>query len=43
MKTLSVHTLGCRINRFDSSAVLEAARAAGYEVRPDAPRADVLV
>lgn len=43
MKTLSVHTLGCRINRFDSAAVLEAARAAGYEVRPDAPRADVLV
>lgn len=43
MKTLAVHTLGCKINQFDSAALGAAARAAGYAVVPGARCADVLV
>jgi len=43
MRTLAVHTLGCKINQFDSAAIAEAATGAGYRVVGAADRADVLV
>lgn len=43
MRTLTVHTLGCKINQFDGAAVGVAARAAGYRVVPGDERADVVI
>lgn len=38
-----VSTLGCKLNQYDSEAILTQFRAAGYEVSPTAEAADVCV
>ena len=35
MKTAAFHTLGCKVNQYDTQAMLEKFRAAGYEIVPD--------
>lgn len=37
------HTLGCRVNSYETEAMTEALRAAGYEIVPFVPGADVYV
>ena len=43
MKTVAFHTLGCKVNQYDTQAMLELFRAAGYEVVPFEAAADVYV
>ncbi len=43
MKTVAFHTLGCKVNQYDTQAMLEKFRAAGYEVVPFDGPADVYV
>ena len=43
MKTVAFHTLGCKVNQYDTQAMLEKFRAAGYEVVPFETAADVYV
>ena len=43
MKTVAFHTLGCKVNQYDTQAMLEKFRAAGYEVVPFDTKADVYV
>ncbi len=43
MKTVAFHTLGCKVNQYDTQAMLEKFRAAGYEVVPFEAEADVYV
>lgn len=43
MKTVAFHTLGCKVNQYDTQAMLEKFREAGYEVVPFDSRADVYV
>ena len=43
MKTVAFHTLGCKVNQYDTQAMLELFRAAGYEVVPFHGEADVYV
>jgi len=42
-KTVAFHTLGCKVNQYDTQAMLELFRAAGYEVVPFSGPADVYV
>ena len=42
-KTVSFTTLGCKVNQYDTQAMLEKFRAAGYEVVPFEAAADVYV
>lgn len=41
MKTAAFHTLGCKVNQYDTQAMLEKFRAAGYEIVPFDADADV--
>ena len=43
MKTVAFHTLGCKVNQYDTQAMLEKFRQAGYEVVPFDAAADVYV
>lgn len=43
MKTVAFHTLGCKVNQYDSQAMLELFEQAGYESRPFHGKADVYV
>ncbi len=43
MKTVAFHTLGCKVNQYDTQAMLEKFRAAGYEVVPFDGPADIYV
>ncbi len=43
MRTVAFHTLGCKVNQYDTQAMLELFRAAGYEVVPFDSPADVYV
>ena len=43
MLTIAFHTLGCKVNQYDTQAMLEAFQAAGYEVVPFDQKADVYV
>ena len=43
MKTAAFHTLGCKVNQYDTQAILELFRAAGYTVVPFDGNADVYV
>ncbi len=43
MKTVAFHTLGCKVNQYDTQAMLELFRAAGYTVVPFDGDADVYV
>ena len=41
MPTVAVHTLGCKVNQYDSEAMLESFEKAGYESVPFDQDADV--
>ena len=41
MKTIAAHTLGCKVNQYDTEAMLELFEAAGYAVVPFSADADV--
>ena len=41
--TAAFHTLGCKVNQYDTQAMLELFRAAGYEIVPFDTDADVYV
>ena len=41
MPTIAVHTLGCKVNQYDSEAMLESFEKAGYESVPFDQDADV--
>ncbi len=43
MKTAAFHTLGCKVNQYDTQAMLEKFRAAGYDIVPFDTPADVYV
>ena len=43
MNTVAFHTLGCKVNQYDTQAMLELFRAAGYAVVPFQGEADVYV
>ena len=43
MKTVAFHTLGCRVNQYDSQAMLELFQSRGYQVVPFSENADVYV
>ena len=43
MNTVAFHTLGCKVNQYDTQAMLECFRAAGYLVVPFDGDADVYV
>ncbi len=43
MRSVAFHTLGCKVNQYDSQAMLELFESAGYEVRPFSEAADVYV
>ena len=43
MKTAAFHTLGCKVNQYDTQAMLEKFRAAGYAIVPFDGPADVYV
>lgn len=43
MRSVAFHTLGCKVNQYDSQAMLELFRQAGYEVRSFSEPADVYV
>ena len=43
MLTIAFHTLGCKVNQYDTQAMLEKFRAAGYEIVPFDAAADVYV
>ncbi len=43
MKTAAFHTLGCKVNQYDTQAMLEKFRAAGYGIVPFEGPADVYV
>ncbi len=43
MRSVAFHTLGCKVNQYDSQAMLELFESAGYEVRPFSEPADVYV
>lgn len=43
MRSVAFHTLGCKVNQYDSQAMLELFQQAGYEVRPFSEPADVYV
>lgn len=42
-KTVAFHTLGCKVNQYDTQAMLEIFKAHGYEVVPFHEKADVYV
>lgn len=41
--TIAFHTLGCKVNQYDTQAMLELFRQAGYEIVPFQGPADVYV
>ncbi len=43
MRSVAFHTLGCKVNQYDSQAMLEKFEQAGYEVRDFSQTADVYV
>ena len=43
MKTVAFHTLGCKVNQYDSQAMLEKFEKAGYTPRDFSEQADVYV
>ena len=43
MKTVAFHTLGCKVNQYDTQAMLELFRGAGYAVVPFYGPADIYV
>ncbi len=43
MKTVAFHTLGCKVNQYDTQAMLEKFKAAGYTAVPFQETADVYI
>lgn len=43
LNTAAFHTLGCKVNQYDTQAMLELFRAAGYAIVPFSEKADVYV
>lgn len=43
MRSVAFHTLGCKVNQYDSQAMLELFENAGYEIRDFSQYADVYV
>lgn len=43
MKTVAFHTLGCKVNQYDTQAMLELFEAAGWQTVPFQQEADVYV
>ena len=43
MRSVAFHTLGCKVNQYDSQAMLELFEKAGYEIRDFSQVADVYV
>lgn len=43
MKTVAFHTLGCKVNQYESEAMMDLFKKAGYEIVDFAERADVYV
>lgn len=43
MRSVAFHTLGCKVNQYDSQAMLELFQQAGYEARAFTEQADVYV
>ncbi|MBE5769792.1 MAG: tRNA (N(6)-L-threonylcarbamoyladenosine(37)-C(2))-methylthiotransferase MtaB [Clostridiales bacterium] len=43
MRSVAFHTLGCKVNQYDSQAMLELFEEAGYEIRDFSASADVYV
>ena len=43
MRSVAFHTLGCKVNQYDSQAMLELFERAGYEPRDFSQKADVYV
>ena len=43
MRSVACHTLGCKVNQYDSQAMLELFEEAGYEIREFSDKADVYV
>jgi threonylcarbamoyladenosine tRNA methylthiotransferase MtaB len=43
LKTVAFYTLGCKVNQYDSQAMLELFERAGYQSRPFREQADVYV
>ena len=43
MNTVAFHTLGCKVNQYDTQAMLDLFRAAGYAIVPFQGEADVYV
>ena len=43
LNTVAFHTLGCKVNQYDTQAMLEKFRQAGYAVVPFSGKADVYV
>ena len=41
MKTIAAHTLGCKVNQYDTEAMLELFRHSGYSIVPMDGDADV--
>ena len=41
MKTIASHTLGCKVNQYDTQAMLELFQEAGYQIVPLDQPADV--
>lgn len=43
MKKAAIHTLGCKVNTYDSEAILELLKKDDYEIVPFHERADVYI
>lgn len=43
MKTVAFHTLGCKVNQYETEAITEQFLAAGYEVKAFEEKADIYV
>ena len=43
MRTAAFHTLGCKVNAYETEAMEQALLAAGYELRSFEERADVYI
>ena len=43
MKTVTISTLGCKVNQFESEAIIESLEAEGYQIVPFGEKADITI
>src|SRR5512147_2130360 len=43
MKTVAVSTLGCKVNQFESEALMESLEKEGYRIVPFGEKADITI